>query len=86
MDCSQNAGERFATSYSRQRIYGIIVAELRLNAAEAAIQGTLARDPLGQGTDVGEGLRKLTVAPLTVYYEVRAAQGFVEVQAVAYTP
>jgi hypothetical protein len=57
-----------------------------VNVAEAAIQGTLARDPLGQGTPVAEGLRKLTVAPLTVYYEVRAAQSVVEVQAIAYTP
>jgi hypothetical protein len=57
-----------------------------VTAAEAAIQNLLARDPLGQGAAVSEGLRKLTVVPLTVYYEVKPTQNIVEVQAVASTP
>jgi hypothetical protein len=57
-----------------------------VTAAEAAIQNLLTRDPLGRGTAVSEGLRKLTVVPLTVYYEVDSVQRTVEVQAVAYTP
>jgi hypothetical protein len=56
-----------------------------VTAAQAAIERTLARDPLAHGQEVREGLRKLTVAPLTVYYEVRPAQKVVEIQAVAYT-
>jgi hypothetical protein len=37
-----------------------------VTAAEAHIHQSLARDPLGQGVAVAEGLHKLTVAPLTV--------------------
>jgi plasmid stabilization system protein ParE len=57
-----------------------------VTAAQAAIDRMLARDPLAYGKEVREGLRKLTVLPLTVYYEVRPAQQVVEIQAVAYTP
>ena len=57
-----------------------------VTAAEDAIERMLARDPLGHGREVLEGLWKLTVKPLTVYYVPDAAQGTVEVQAVAYTP
>ena len=46
----------------------------------------LTRDPLGQGKEASEGLWKLTVKPLTVYYVPDSAQRSVEVQAVAYTP
>ena len=57
-----------------------------VTAAEAEINKRLGRDPLGQGEAVAEGLRKLAVTPLTVYYQVDQAQRVVEVQAVAHTP
>jgi hypothetical protein len=57
-----------------------------VTVAEATIHNLLERDPLGHGINVSEDLRKLTVAPLTVYYEVSTAQKVVDVQAVAFTP
>jgi hypothetical protein len=57
-----------------------------VTAAEATVQNILSRDPLGHGTDVSEDLRKLTVPPLTVYYDVMQTQRVVEVQTVAFTP
>ena len=57
-----------------------------VTAADAAIHRVLQRHPLTQGTDVSEGLRKLRVPPLTVYYQVNQAQQIVEVQAVTYAP
>jgi hypothetical protein len=57
-----------------------------VTTATAAIDALLARDPLGHGLDVQEGLRKLRIAPLTVFYEVQTSRSWVEVSAVAYTP
>jgi plasmid stabilization system protein ParE len=54
--------------------------------ATAAIDALLARNPLGHGSAVQEGLRKITIAPLTVYYQVHPTQPLVEVEAAAYTP
>jgi plasmid stabilization system protein ParE len=54
--------------------------------ATAAIDAQLARNPLGHGSEVQEGLRKITVSPLTVYYHVHSTQPIVKVEAVAYTP
>jgi hypothetical protein len=57
-----------------------------ITAAQAAIDRLLASNPLGHGVDVREGLRKITVPPLTVFYEVHAPQPVVQVSAVTYTP
>jgi plasmid stabilization system protein ParE len=57
-----------------------------VTTAQATIDGMLARNPLGHGVEVQEGLRKITVPPLTVYYEVNATQRVVEVSGVACTP
>jgi hypothetical protein len=54
--------------------------------AEAAIQGRLRVDPLNSGTDVSEGLRRLIVPPLRVYYSVDGTQHQVEVSQVVYVP
>jgi plasmid stabilization system protein ParE len=54
--------------------------------ATAAIDGMLARNPLHHGVEVREGLRKITVSPLTVFYEVHPTRPVVEVGAVAHTP
>ena len=53
-----------------------------VTAAQAAIDRMLARDPLGLGTAVAEGLLKITVDPLTAYYEVDAARRHVTVSKV----
>lgn len=57
-----------------------------VTTATAARDALLARDPLGHGTDLREGLRKLRIVPLTVFYEVHTPHSLVEVSAVAYTP
>lgn len=58
----------------------------KVTSAQAAIDQLLGQNPLGHGEAVQEGLRKLTIAPLTVYYEIHAAPASVEVSAVAFTP
>ncbi len=70
------------------------LAEIWLNAvdplavtiSQATIDDLLARNPLGHGSDVSEGLRKAHVPPLTAYYEVHQSRSTVEVSALAYTP
>lgn len=57
-----------------------------VTAASNQIDRLLARDPLGHGQPVHEGLYKLTVPPLTVFYSVDQAKKTVEVSAVSYTP
>ena len=57
-----------------------------VTTAEEAISRMLARDPLGHGKEVSEGLWRLTVKPLTVFYVPDSVQGTVELQAVGYTP
>ncbi len=57
-----------------------------VTTATAAIDGLLARNPLAHGTEVQEGLLKIRIAPLTVYYEVDSSRSVVEVSAVAHTP
>ena len=57
-----------------------------VTAAQAAIDHTLAQNPLGHGAEVGEGLRKIVVPPLTAYYQVFSTPPAVEVSAVTFTP
>ena len=54
--------------------------------AEARVDALLGTDPLRHGTPVAEGLYKLTVAPLTVYYSVDQAPRHVEVSKVTPSP
>lgn len=60
--------------------------DLAATAASDQIDRLLARDPIGYGKHLGEGLYKLTVPPLTAYYAVDQAKKTVEVSAVQYTP
>ena len=57
-----------------------------VSAASDQIDRILARDPIGSGKHLGEGLYKLTVSPLTAYYSVDQAKKTVEVSAVRHTP
>jgi hypothetical protein len=57
-----------------------------VNTASDQIDAFLARDPIGHGKAVREGLYKLTVPPLMAYYSVDQAQKSVEVSAVRYLP
>jgi plasmid stabilization system protein ParE len=57
-----------------------------VTAADAAITRLLASDPINNGTDLAEGLRKLIVDPLMVYYSVDPGKRFVEVSHVARCP
>jgi hypothetical protein len=54
--------------------------------AEATITRLLARDPLHSGVEVAEGLRKLIVDPLMLFYSVQQANRKVEVSKVALYP
>jgi hypothetical protein len=45
-----------------------------VNAADNEIVRQLTKDPLGAGQELSEGLRKVTVDPLTAYYEVDTAR------------
>ena len=55
-------------------------------ATVAVIDAQLARNPLGHGLQVHEGLLKIRVPPLTVFYEVHPSRSLVEVSALAYAP
>lgn len=57
-----------------------------VTVAQAQIDRLLTRNPLGVGQPLPEGLFKLTVSPLTVFYSVDSAQRTVEVSWVWYTP
>jgi hypothetical protein len=50
-----------------------------VNAAATTIDNLLAADPIKNGTDIAEGLRKLIVPPLMVFFSVRLADRYVEV-------
>jgi plasmid stabilization system protein ParE len=57
-----------------------------VTSAETQIDHLLARDPLGNGHYLSEGLRQIVVNPLTVFYSVDGARRVVKVSAVRYTP
>jgi hypothetical protein len=57
-----------------------------VTAADAAIQHLLSTDPLKHGAELSEGLRKLHVAPLLVFFSANSATRTVEVSWVAYVP
>jgi plasmid stabilization system protein ParE len=50
-----------------------------VSIAQDRIDRLLGASPLTYGSDVAEGLRRLTVAPLTVYYSVHPTDRKVEV-------
>jgi len=54
-----------------------------VTAAQDQIDQLLRRDPLGNGTELGEGLRKITVDPLKAYYNVDEPARLVTVSHVA---
>jgi hypothetical protein len=54
--------------------------------AQAEIDRLLARDPIGKGQHLHEGLHQLIVSPLTVFYSVDVTARRVEVSQVWYTP
>jgi len=53
-----------------------------ITSASAQIVCLLERNPLGAGTPVAEGLYRIIVPPLAVYYSVEQAQRLVRVAAV----
>jgi hypothetical protein len=58
-----------------------------ITRAQNEIDRRLASNPRGAGaTEVAEGLWRMTVAPLTVYYAVDDAQRLVEVSKVVRIP
>ncbi|HJT79000.1 MAG TPA: hypothetical protein VJ739_17525 [Gemmataceae bacterium] len=57
-----------------------------VTAAQAEIERRLARDPIGAGQHLHEGLYQIAVEPLTVFYSVDTSQRKVEVLQVRYTP
>ena len=57
-----------------------------VTAAQAQIDQLLARDPLGHGKLLHEGLYRLITHPLTVFYSIDQAHHTVEVSEVWYTP
>jgi hypothetical protein len=50
------------------------------------VDALLARDPVGHGQLLHEGLYRIVVPPLTVFYTVDTTQRTVEVSEVWYTP
>jgi plasmid stabilization system protein ParE len=57
-----------------------------VNRAQGQIDTLLARDPLGCGQHLSEGLYQLIAPPLTVFYSIDQAKKAVIVSAVWYTP
>ena len=57
-----------------------------ITTAQAAVDRLLAASPMSQGIELAEGLRRLTVAPLTVFYSIRQAERLVEVAKVTWRP
>jgi hypothetical protein len=57
-----------------------------ITQAQAAIDKQLSNSPTTKGTALAEGLRKLTVAPLVVFYSVDSARRLVEVSQVSLAP
>jgi len=82
VDWSASAEEQLAEVWIQYPADAVAITK-----AQAAIDILLAKDPLGKGQQVSpEGLWKLTVAPLTVYYSVDQAAHIVDVDSVHYTP
>ena len=57
-----------------------------VNDAQDYIDAVLARDPLGHGRHLREGLYQLVAWPLTAFYSIDQAKKSVKVSAVWYTP
>jgi hypothetical protein len=57
-----------------------------VTTAQAQIDRLLARDPIGKGQHLHEGLCQIVVNPLTAFYSVDAVARRVEVSQVWYTP
>jgi hypothetical protein len=57
-----------------------------VTAAQAQIDRLLARDPQANGQHLHEGLYQITLAPLTVFYSIDAAQRRVEVSDLLFNP
>ncbi len=57
-----------------------------VTAAQNEIDRMLARDPIGSGQHLHEGLYQIVEPPLTVFYAVDVPRRRVEVSQVWYTP
>jgi hypothetical protein len=57
-----------------------------VNISQSQIDAQLAGDPIGRGTHLGEGLYKMVVEPLIVFYSVNETTKQVEVSVVWRTP
>ena len=57
-----------------------------MTVAQARAEGMLARDPLGHGQHLSEGLYLIRVPPLTLHYTIDDDAKHVEVTWVSYTP
>jgi hypothetical protein len=57
-----------------------------VTAAAAEIDHRLARDPLGEGKLLSEGLYRIKENPLFVTYTVDRVRRFVEVESIGYIP
>jgi hypothetical protein len=57
-----------------------------ITSATATLDNLLATDPAQQGEELAEGLRRLTVQPLQVWFEVRELDRTVEVSNVKLKP
>jgi len=57
-----------------------------VTGAQALIDRLLARDPLTNGEEVAEGLRKIIAEPVVAYYEVDTGRRHVTVTNVALLP
>jgi plasmid stabilization system protein ParE len=58
-----------------------------VTAAEAAIHRLLEKDPVANGAEVSEGLRRIIIEPLVALYTVDASRRVVEVEQVGvYSP
>jgi hypothetical protein len=78
---SKTAQDQLADAWINHRVHAKSITK-----AQAVMDGILANDPVGQGEDVAEGLRKITVTPITAFYAVDQAARVVRVYAVAFAP
>jgi mRNA-degrading endonuclease RelE of RelBE toxin-antitoxin system len=60
-------------------IYNTHPSPANVTKADAAIETILRFDPIGKGAHLAEGLYRLAVGPLVVYYSVDSAARTVEV-------
>ena len=65
VDWSDNASDQLADSWIRHPSDARAITK-----AADDMERILAQGPLGNGSPVSEGLRKITVAPLTAFYTV----------------